>query len=103
MSAPETLEEGLQRDYMPRRRRQEDVVSNLRLAQSRASESKSFAQPVRPGFYWCRGHEVHVTPAGEVDFCDCPSWRFRGLCRHGERVRQRPEVRAMRLGLGGLR
>ena len=90
-----TLEEGLRQDYMPRRRRQEDQIQNLRLAQERARELKSFAIPDRPNWYWVRGHEVQVRD-GAVVFCDCKSWQYRSSCKHAERVN-------IRLGFMGMR
>lgn len=89
------MEREMLETYAPRGRRQEDQIANLRLAQERARELKSFAIPNQPGFFWVRGHEVHVLD-GKVANCDCPSWRFRATCKHAERV-------AMRLGLNGLR
>ena len=91
MTMESDLVEGLTRDYAPRRRRQEDAVSNLRLAQDRAHELKSFAQPGRPGWFWVHGYDVQVRD-GEVVYCSCPSWELRGLCKHGERVNQRRDI-----------
>lgn len=86
-----TLEEGLDQDYFPRQRRaQEDQVRNLRLAQMRARELKSFEIPGRPGWFYVLGgggdgHQVHVEH-GEVIFCDCKSFEWRSTCKHAERV-----------------
>ena len=85
------MEREMLETYAPRRRRAEDAVSNLRLAQSRAHELKSFAQPGRPGWFWVHGYDVQVRD-GFVVYCSCPSWEFRGLCKHGERVRQRRDL-----------
>ncbi len=90
-----TMESDLLQAYAPRRRRLEDQIQNLRLAQERARALKSFAIPDRAGFYWVRGHEVHVEDEKVIN-CDCPSWRFRATCKHAERVN-------MRLGFMGAR
>ena len=89
------LESDLLGVYVPRRRRQENGVDNLRKAQLRARELKSFAIPDRPGFYWVRGHEVRVRD-GQAIYCDCPSFRYRDTCKHAERVN-------IRLGFMGMR
>lgn len=86
------MEREMLENYQPRQRRAESGVANLRLAQSRAHDLKSFAQPGRPGWFWVHGYELEVRD-GIVVFCSCPSFRFRdGICKHSERVQARKDL-----------
>jgi hypothetical protein len=87
-----SMESDLLDAYQPRRRRPEDQVNNVALAQMRAQGLKSFEIPGRPGWFWVHGYEIEVRD-GIVVFCSCPSFRFRdGICKHSERVRQRRDL-----------
>lgn len=93
------MEREMLETYQPRRRRPEDAVSNVLLAQARQGGLKTWPVPDKPGFYYVQkgtGNENHMVQTQLVDdvvraiFCDCPSWRFRNnWCKHCAAVERR--------------